>query len=81
MTRTKANWGRPIIDRGVRPGVILIMAAVVQFLAPLDLSIVNVALLQIGVGFGFSAVGLTWVINAYALTFGGLCSLARHEQL
>ena len=56
----------------MRPGVILTTVAVVQFLAPLDPSIVNVALLQIGVGLGFTAVGLTWVINAYALTIGGL---------
>ena len=46
-----------------------------QFLVSLDLAIVNVALPRIGVGLGFSPVGLTWVINAYALTFGGLLLL------
>lgn len=31
--------------------------------------------LQIAGGLGFSAVGLTWVIYAYTLTFGGLLLL------
>ncbi|MFL5839510.1 MAG: MFS transporter [Thermoleophilaceae bacterium] len=38
----------------------------------LDLSIVNLGLPRIAEGLDFSAVGVTWVINAYALTFGGL---------
>jgi EmrB/QacA subfamily drug resistance transporter len=41
----------------------------------LDLSVVNVGLPRIAAGLGFSAVGVTWVINAYALTFGGLLLL------
>ncbi|MBA9005703.1 MFS transporter [Thermomonospora cellulosilytica] len=49
--------------------------AVVQFMVSLDLSVVNVGLPQIATGLGFSAVGLTWVIHAYALTFGGLLLL------
>jgi EmrB/QacA subfamily drug resistance transporter len=49
--------------------------AVVQFMVSLDLSVVNVALPDIGSDLGFSAVGLTWVIHAYALTFGGLLLL------
>ncbi|GAA4596305.1 MFS transporter [Planotetraspora phitsanulokensis] len=60
---------------GARPGVILAAVAVVQFMVSLDLSVVNVGLPQIAVGVGFSAVGLTWVIHAYALTFGGLLLL------
>ncbi|MGW1373911.1 MFS transporter [Streptomyces sp. NPDC002446] len=49
--------------------------AVVQFMVSLDLSVVNVGLPQISDGLGFSEVGLTWVIHAYALTFGGLLLL------
>ena len=41
----------------------------------LDLSVVNVGLPRIAVGLGFSAVGLNWVIHAYALAFGGLLLL------
>ncbi|MFE0510563.1 MFS transporter [Streptomyces sp. NPDC058964] len=60
---------------GVRPGLALAVVAVVQFMVSLDLSVVNVALPGIATGLGFSAVGLTWVIHAYALTFGGLLLL------
>ncbi|OLT35063.1 MFS transporter [Actinomadura sp. CNU-125] len=41
----------------------------------LDLSVVNVGLPQIAAGLGFGAVGLTWVVHAYALAFGGLLLL------
>ncbi|GGN95713.1 MFS transporter [Actinoplanes lobatus] len=41
----------------------------------LDLSVVNVGLPRIAAGLGFSPLGLTWVIHAYALTFGGLLLL------
>jgi EmrB/QacA subfamily drug resistance transporter len=58
-----------------RPGRTLAAVAVVQFMVSLDLSVVNVGLPQIAVGLGFGAVGLTWVIHAYALTFGGLLLL------
>lgn len=59
----------------VRPGATLATVAVVQFMVSLDLSVVNVGLPQIGTGLGFGAVGLTWVIHAYALAFGGLLLL------
>ncbi len=55
-----------------RPALTLAAVAVVQFMVSLDLSVVNVGLPRIAGGLGFSAVGVTWVINAYALTFGGL---------
>jgi EmrB/QacA subfamily drug resistance transporter len=41
----------------------------------LDTTIVNVALPHIQQGLGFSASGLSWVLNAYILTFGGLLLL------
>jgi EmrB/QacA subfamily drug resistance transporter len=55
-----------------RPALTLAAVAVVQFMVSLDLSVVNVGLPRIAGGLGFSAVGVTWVINAYALAFGGL---------
>ena len=58
-----------------RPGLTLTAVAVVQFMVSLDLSVVNVGLPQIAAGLGFGAVGLAWVIHAYALTFGGLLLL------
>ncbi|MFE1874165.1 MFS transporter [Streptomyces sp. NPDC059496] len=60
---------------GARPGLTLAAVALVQFMVSLDLSVVNVGLPQIAAGLGFGAVGLTWVIHAYALTFGGLLLL------
>ncbi|WP_314219547.1 MFS transporter [Streptomyces zaehneri] len=60
---------------GAGPGLTLAAVAVVQFMVSLDLSVVNVGLPEIAAGLGFSAVGLTWVIHAYALTFGGLLLL------
>src|SRR5213078_3884349 len=41
----------------------------------LDMTIVNVALPSIERGLHFSATSLSWVVNAYALTFGGLLLL------
>lgn len=58
-----------------RPGPTLAAVAVVQFAVSLDLSVVNVGLPAIGAGLGFGPAGLTWVIHAYALAFGGLLLL------
>jgi EmrB/QacA subfamily drug resistance transporter len=46
-----------------------------QLMVVLDTTIVNVALPHIQRGLGFSATSLSWVINAYILTFGGLLLL------
>src|SRR4051795_3236633 len=69
--KSKASRRRAI-DSDARPALTLAAVAVVQFMVSLDLSVVNVGLPRIASGLGFSAVGVTWVINAYALTFGGL---------
>ncbi|MET8947198.1 MFS transporter [Streptomyces sp. NPDC004542] len=52
-------------------GVVL----VVQLMLALDTTIVNVALPRIGSGLHFSPTGLSWVLNAYTLAFGGLLLL------
>ena len=75
MTSRQSAGESVVIESGARPGITLAAVAVVQFMVSLDLSVVNVGLPQIAVGLGFSAVGLTWVIHAYALTFGGLLLL------
>lgn len=62
-------------DREARPGLTLAAVAVVQFMVSLDLTVVNVGLPRIATGLGFDAVGLAWVIHAYALAFGGLLLL------
>jgi EmrB/QacA subfamily drug resistance transporter len=75
VSGTESTTTSPVAGAGARAGLILAAAAVVQFLVSLDLSVVNVGLPQIAAGLGFSPVGVTWVIDAYALTFGGLLLL------
>ncbi len=65
----------PTGRRSNGPGTTLLAVVVAQFMVTLDLSVVNVGLPQIARGLGFGTSGLTWVINAYALTFGGLLLL------
>ena len=50
----------------------LLVIATAQLMVVLDATIVNVALPHIQRALGFSGSGLEWVINAYALAFGGL---------
>ncbi|WP_426595686.1 MFS transporter [Cellulomonas sp. McL0617] len=47
-----------------------------QFVVMLDTSIVNVALPAIQSDLGLSSTGITWVVNAYILAFGGLLLLS-----
>jgi EmrB/QacA subfamily drug resistance transporter len=56
-------------------GLALIVIATAQLMVVLDATIVNVALPHIQHSLGFSGSGLEWVVNAYALTFGGLLLL------
>lgn len=58
-----------------RLGVALVIIASAQLMVVLDGTIVNVALPHIQQALGFSGTGLEWVVNAYALTFGGLLLL------
>jgi EmrB/QacA subfamily drug resistance transporter len=53
----------------------LALLAVTQFVIVLDASIVNVALPSIGRALDFSQDDLSWVVNAYTLTFGGFLLL------
>ena len=56
-------------------GLALLVIATAQLMVVLDATIVNVALPGIQRALGFSGSGLEWVVNAYALTFGGLLLL------
>jgi MFS family permease len=58
-----------------RPGLLLAAACICQLIVVLDVSVVNIALPSIRTDLGFGAADLQWVINAYALTFGGLLLL------
>lgn len=62
-------------EKSTNARLTLAAVAVVQFMVSLDLSVVNVGLPRIADGLGFGPTGLTWVIHAYALAFGGLLLL------
>src|SRR5437867_11488809 len=55
--------------------VALLLLAITQFMIIMDASIVNVALPSIGKALDFSQDNLSWVVNAYTLTFGGFLLL------
>ena len=67
---------RPGISRGRgHPGLALVIMLSAQLMIILDMTVVNIALPHIQAGLHFSTDGLSWVLNAYTLTFGGLLLL------
>src|SRR3954463_6374833 len=58
-----------------RKWLALALLAAAQFVVVLDASIVNVALPSIGRDLEFSPDNLSWVVNAYTLSFGGFLLL------
>jgi EmrB/QacA subfamily drug resistance transporter len=63
------------VRRRGRPGLALVIVLAAQLMIILDMTVVNIALPHIQTGLHFSAAGLSWVLNAYTLTFGGLLLL------
>jgi len=61
--------------KGRHLGLALLVIATAQLMVVLDATVVNVALPRIQAALGFSGSGLEWVVNAYALAFGGLLLL------
>ncbi|MGA5703506.1 MFS transporter [Peterkaempfera bronchialis] len=61
--------------KGQRPGLTLTVIAATQLMVVLDATIVNIALPHIQDALHFTTTDLSWVINAYTLTFGGLLLL------
>jgi EmrB/QacA subfamily drug resistance transporter len=64
-----------VARRGHHPAVALAVIAASQLMVVLDVTIVNIALPQIQQALGFVTTDLSWVLNAYTLTFGGLLLL------
>ncbi|MFE9680225.1 MFS transporter [Streptomyces sp. NPDC006285] len=62
-------------ERGRGSGIALLVIASCQLMVVLDITIVNIALPHIQSSLGFSTENLSWVVNAYTLTFGGLLLL------
>ncbi len=61
--------------RGHHPGVALAVITGAQLMVVLDATIVNIALPHVQSALHFSTTSLSWVLNAYTLTFGGLLLL------
>jgi EmrB/QacA subfamily drug resistance transporter len=58
-----------------RRGIALLVMLGAQLMIILDMTVVNIALPHIQHSLHFSATSLSWVLNGYTLTFGGLLLL------
>ncbi len=65
----------PSLDTPRAKNLALILLAMTQFVIVIDAAIVNVALPSIGSHLHFARADLSWVVNAYTLTFGGFLLL------
>src|ERR671915_1211093 len=72
-TATKTGGERDPNDR--RRWLALLLVCAAQLMIVLDGTIVNVALPAIQGSLAFSETSLSWVVNAYLLTFGGFLLL------
>jgi EmrB/QacA subfamily drug resistance transporter len=72
---TAPQGGGASVQHGRHPGLALTVIAAAQLMIVLDATIVNIALPQMQRDLEFSPTGLSWVLNAYTLTFGGLLLL------
>jgi EmrB/QacA subfamily drug resistance transporter len=70
-----ARAAQPSLDTPRAKNLALILLAMTQFVIVIDAAIVNVALPSIGAHLHFSRADLSWVVNAYTLTFGGFLLL------
>lgn len=70
-----AGVGPEVTPNARRAAVGLSVVLVAQLMLVLDATVVNVALPDIAADLGFSPAGLSWVLNAYTLAFGGLLLL------
>jgi EmrB/QacA subfamily drug resistance transporter len=74
MTTTSPPIETPLYTPRAK-NLALLLLAITQFVIVIDASIVNVALPSIGHHLDFSRDDLSWVVNAYTLTFGGFLLL------
>ena len=77
-TQNRAAPAAPAVPAAAAPrrlGLALAVIATAQLMVVLDLTIVTVALPHIQAALHFSGTNLEWVVNAYAVAFGGLLLL------
>ena len=72
---SRAPRSAPDLSSARGKNLALMLLAMTQFVIVIDASIVNVALPSIGSHLHFSRDDLSWVVNAYTLTFGGFLLL------
>jgi MFS family permease len=78
---TTTTLGQPATDAsGASPGgrhlgLALFMIAAAQLMVILDATITNIALPAIQTDLGVTDANLAWIVNSYALAFGGLMLL------
>jgi EmrB/QacA subfamily drug resistance transporter len=72
---TVTRVSRTSLDTERAKNFALVLLAMTQFVIVIDAAIVNVALPSIGSHLHFSRDDLSWVVNAYTLTFGGFLLL------
>ncbi len=79
MSLTSARGAASLVElaaaRVGRSNAVLAVIAGAYLMIALDSTVVNVALPSIGRDLAFSPTNLSWVFNAYLLTFGGLLLL------
>ena len=78
MTTTVTPTSPPAATRGTssrRAHLVLAAVLVTQLMIVLDAAIVNIALPDIQRDLAMTPAGLSWVVNAYTLAFGGLLLL------
>ncbi|ONK09541.1 MFS transporter [Streptomyces sp. MP131-18] len=75
MTEMGAGSSTERERSAARSGWVLATVCLCQLVVVLDISVVNVALPEIGRDLGFAPGDLSWVVNAYTLVFGGLLLL------
>jgi len=71
LERTSA----PVTPTRRNPALGMAIVLVAQLMLILDAAVMNVALPRIGSDLHFGPTGLSWVLNGYALAFGGLLLL------
>lgn len=65
----------PPTEQRPRPGLLLAVLCLAQFMLVLDVTVVNVALPDMAADLRLDRETLTWVVTAYTLAFGGLMLL------
>jgi EmrB/QacA subfamily drug resistance transporter len=70
-----ATTSPTLVSAGARHWWVLGLLSLAQFMLVLDITVVNVALPDIGADLSLSQGVVPWVVTAYTLTFGGLMLL------